>query len=208
VTALPYPVLSSVIEPGDNDPATRLMGRITAGTGYAREMDYSEMMVCLTRADFALYALANEGLPNALPLDQSVCDGAKVSQMLDGGVSYFQGRDRQGKRLTFPLMSDAQYVASFTLVAGMFVVREGDLEPRELVRDPLTPGVLRVGLHRYDTKGRAVKRKAPAILYAWDKDVMEAKAEAGRLTVMEKTLFSSLFDYKMTYLESLTSVHQ
>lgn len=208
MTALPYPIPSSVIEPGDNDPATRLIGRLTAGTAFARAKGYKNITVCLTRADFALYAEANEGLPNALPLDQSIYDGAKVSQQLEGQMSYFSGFDFGGKAITFPLMTDGQYVAAVTLVPGMFVVREGDLTPRELVRDPLTPGILRVGLHRYDAKGRAVKHKAPVILYAWHKDVMEAKAEAGLLTDIEKALFSSLFSYQMTYLESLTSVHQ
>ncbi len=212
MTALPYPIASSVIEPGDNDPATRLMGRITAGTAYARGLGHTDMTVCLTRSDFALYEHANEGLPNALPLDQSICDGAKVSRLHDGGVSYFQGRDKQGTLVTFPLMSDAQYVGALMLAPGMSVVREGDLEPRELVRDPLTPGVLRVGLHRYDTKGHAVKRKAPAILYAWHKDIIATKIEAGLLTDMEKALFSSLFSSLATsrtdYFQSLASVQQ
>lgn len=212
VTAPTYAILPTVIEPGDNDPATRLMGRITAGTAYARNEGHSHMSVCLTKADFALYALANEGLPNALPLDQSLCDGAKVVQLLDGGVSYFQGRDKAGKLVTFPLLSDTQYVALLKLTPGMVVVREGDLETRELVRDPLTPGILRVGLHRYDTKGHAVKRKAPAILYAWHPEMVATKIEAGLLTEMEKallsTVFSSLRTSRVAHFETADSVLQ
>jgi hypothetical protein len=181
---------------------------VTAGTAFARDKGYKNVTVCLTRAEFALYAEANEDLPNALPLDQSICDGAKVTQQHDGQTSYFTGNDPAGKPITFPLMTDAQYVAALMLVPGMFVVREGDLTPRELVRDPLTPGILRVGLHRYDAKGRAVKHKAPVILYAWHKDIMEAKAEAGLLTDMEKALFSSLFSHQTTYLECLIGVYQ
>lgn len=80
-------------------------------------------------------------------------------------------------------------MAALQLRPGLFVVREGDLTSRELLRDPLSPGVLRVGLHRYDTKGRALKHNVPPILYAWDKDAMEEKAERGEMTDAEKAFF-------------------
>lgn len=206
----PYPIPVGVIEPGDGDPATRMMARITAGTAYARAQGFHGPVVHLNHPDYALYERANIGLPGELLPSQTVCDGATIVRQDDLAASYFTCFDQAAQPVRFFLMTDGQFLDALNLKAGMFVVREGDLQPQELLKDPLTMGVLRVGRHRYDSKGHALKHNVPAILYAWDKDAMEAKAGRGELTDMEKAFFATLMQHQQTtaFLESLSATRQ
>ncbi len=206
---LPYPLPVSILEPGDNDPEARLMGRLTAGTAFAKAKGYAGMVICLRPADYALYEHANAFLPVGKSLASMTCDGAHVEPLREG-VSYFQGRGQDGQLVVFPVMTDAQYVEAMTLRPGMYVMRAGDPTPCELRADPRRPGVLAVGLHSYDTKGRPHKPTSPAIFYAWDKDAMEDKAERGELTQMELAFFGAVMRRQLetAWTESRSAVRQ
>jgi len=202
----PYALPVSILEPGDNDPEARLMGRLTAGTAHARATGLTGMLICLSPADYALYARANVILPGGKSLTELTCDGAHIEQLNEGGVSYFQGRNKAGQLVIFPVMTDAQYVEAIELRPGMYVMRAGVPIPVELRSDPRRPGLLTVGLHSYDAKGRAVTANAPAIFYAWDKDAMEEKAERGELTNMELAFFGAVMQHQLAAMaESRTT---
>jgi hypothetical protein len=204
-----YPIPVGLIEPGDGDPATRLMGRITAGTQYARTQGAIEISVYLNARDIVLYGQATADLPTGAR-EGTLCDGAKVCRQDEAGIGCFRAVTRDGEPVAYPLMTDAEYLSAINLLPGMYVVREGALEPQELLKDPLTAGVLRVGKIRYDTKGRALKRNVPAILYAWDKAAMEEKAGRGEMTDMEKAFFAAVIQQQRqtAWLESLTAARQ
>jgi hypothetical protein len=193
MTVSAYPLPVTVIEPGDGDPATRLMGRVTRGTAHGRAIGCRNVVVSLNMGDYKLYKQANPSISDAVV---TLCDGEDVRCLAMDGTSTVSSVDAAGEICQFPLMSDGQYLSALHLVPGMYVVRKGNLTPRQLTNNSLTVGLLRVGVHRYDSKGRALKRKAPAILYAWDEAAMEAKDEAGQLTDMEKALFASIIQYQ------------
>jgi len=206
--SLPYEIPVGLIEPGDGSPETRLMGRLAAGTSHGRAAGFTSVTVHLNAADYRLFEKANPGIDPAI-WALTLSDGAKVER-LDDGVSHFRGRDGEANLVAFPLLTDAQYLEALTLRPGMYVVRAGHLTPCELRSDPLRRGVLRAGLHSYDTKGRPMKLKTPPILYAWDKEAMEGKAERGGLTDSEKTFFMCVMQHQMAdaMAESVTASRQ
>lgn len=86
------------------------MGRITAGTAYARAEGITDLRVWLNGQDFDHYERANADTGGPVPLIQATCDGAKMGRLEEDRASYFTGRDRLGAIANYPLMTDAQYL--------------------------------------------------------------------------------------------------